>query len=143
MKKIFLVLVLTSVFIGCNESAQKKEAAKEVAVEEDVKIQEALLVVNYELEEMSLEDHAKLGVEVAPNFTSENIEGLIGKTFIGNVDKGVFGGVYYFSSQESMDAYLESELWKGIVAHPNLVNFKTDKYGVAGISSISNGIPKL
>tara|TARA_S200000501_G_C20182226_1_gene464927 strand:+ start:16 stop:447 length:432 start_codon:yes stop_codon:yes gene_type:complete len=143
MKKIYLVILIATFFLGCNQNAQKKETAKEAKVEKEAPVSEALLVVNYELENMSLEDHAKLGAEVAPNFTSENINGLIGKTFIGNVDKGVFGGVYYFSSNEAMDAYLESELWKGIVAHPNLVDFKTDTYGVAGISSISNGIPKL
>jgi len=101
-----------------------------------------VLVVNYELQDMSLEDHAKLGSEVAPNFKPENVDGLIGKTFIGNVEAGVFGGVYYFSSPESVDSYLESELWKGVVAHPNLVNFTTDVYGVAPIT-ISNGIPVL
>jgi YHS domain-containing protein/nitrate reductase NapAB chaperone NapD len=99
-----------------------------------------VLVVNYELQDMSLEDHAKLGSEVAPNFKPENVDGLIGKTFIGNVDAGVFGGVYYFSSPESVDAYLDSELWKGVVAHPNLVNFTTDVYGVASISEVSNGL---
>ena len=57
------------------------------------------LLVNYELQDMSLEDHAKLGSEVAPNFKPENVDGLIGKTFIGDVDAGVFGGVYYFKSK--------------------------------------------
>ena len=102
----------------------------------------ALLVVNYELQDMSLEDHAKLGSEVAPNFKPENVDGLIGKTFIGNVDAGVFGGVYYFKSKESVDTYLDSELWKGVVAHPNLVNFTSEVYGVAPIT-VSNGIPVL
>jgi hypothetical protein len=101
-----------------------------------------VLVVNYELEDISLEDHAKLGSEVAPNFKPENIDGLIGKTFIGNVDAGVFGGVYYFKSKESVDTYLDSELWKGIVANPNLVNFTREVYGVAPIA-VSNGIPVL
>ena len=143
MKKSYLVILIATFFVGCNQNTQKKETSTEVKIEKEAETQEALLVVNYELENMSLEDHAKLGADVAPNFTSENVKGLIGKSFIGNVDKGVFGGVYYFSSQESVDAYLDSELWKGIVAHPNLVNFKTDTYGVADISAISNGIPKL
>jgi hypothetical protein len=101
-----------------------------------------VLLVNYELQDMSLEDHAKLGSDVSPNFKPENVDGLIGKTFIGNVDAGVFGGVYYFKSKESVDTYLDSELWKGVVAHPNLVNFTTEVYGVAPIT-VSNGIPVL
>ncbi|MED5354397.1 MAG: YdhR family protein [Bacteroidota bacterium] len=132
MKKFLLVLLAVFTF-SCNQT-EKKES------EEKSSIQEMVLVVNYELQDMSLEDHAKLGSEVAPNFKPENVEGLIGKTFIGNVDAGVFGGVYYFSSPESVDAYLDSELWKGVVAHPNLVNFTTDVYGVAPISEVSNGL---
>ena len=132
MKKFLLVLLAVFTF-SCNQT-EKKES------EEKSSIQEMVLVVNYELQDMSLEDHAKLGSEVAPNFKPENVDGLIGKTFIGNVDAGVFGGVYYFSSPESVDAYLDSELWKDVVAHPNLVNFTTDVYGVASISEVSNGL---
>ena len=73
---------------------------------------------------MTLEEHAELGSAVAPSFTSENVPGLLGKSFIGNLETEIFGGVYYFSNQKDVDVYLESELWKGVVAHPNLVNFK-------------------
>ena len=90
MKKSYLVILIATFFLGCNQNTQKKEAVEEAKVEIEAAVSEALLVVNYELENMSLEDHAKLGAEVAPNFTSENVIGLIGKTFIGNIDKGVF-----------------------------------------------------
>jgi hypothetical protein len=92
---------------------------------------------------MTLKEHTALGLEVVSNFSPGKIDGLIGKTFIGNVDDGVFGGVYFFKSQEDLNNYLNSELWKGIVAHPNLVNFKKDTYQVASISLASNGVPAL
>jgi len=131
---IFSILIL----FGCSEPVKKaSEKSQENPKETSV------LVVNYELNEMTLEDHAKLGSDVVGNFAPGKIDGLIGKTFIGNVDKGVFGGVYYFTSSSSLDAYLDSELWKGIVAHPNLVNFKTDTYGIAPISDVSNGIASI
>ena len=137
MKNIIFVLSILTLF-GCGETIKKtKEKSQESAKESSI------LVVNYELSEMTLEDHAKLGSDVVGNFAPGKIDGLIGKTFIGNVDKGVFGGVYYFTSPSSLDAYLESELWKGIVAHPNLVNFKTDTYGIAPISDVSNGIASM
>ncbi|MDB9912865.1 YdhR family protein [Flavobacteriaceae bacterium] len=109
---------------------------KELAV---IKENTALLIVNYELKDMTLEAHSELGSEVVSNFSPGKIDGLIGKTFIGNVDNGVFGGVYYFENQKSLDTYLNSELWKGIASHPNLINFKTDSYGIASISDLSNG----
>ena len=135
MKKFLLVLLAVFTF-SCNQAEKQKTG--------DPHSHEGMmaLVVNYELQDMSLEDHVKLGSEVSPNFKPENVDGLIGKTFIGNVDAGVFGGVYYFSSPESVDAYLDSELWKGVVAYPNLVNFTTDVYEVAPIT-VSNGIPVL
>ena len=114
---------------------------RKMANEEAPNSAKQLLVVNYELQEMSLEAHAQLGSDVVGNFAPGKIKGLIGKTFIGNPEMGVFGGVYYFTDQASVEAYLNSELWKGIVTHPNLVNFKTDKYMIAPISIISNGVP--
>ena len=102
-----------------------------------------LLVVKYNLKEMTLDQHYQLGVDVSPNFTSEKIEGFIGKSFIGNTDTGVFGGVYHFKSKEAADNYLNSDFWEGIENHPNLVNFTKEIYGIAPISTISNGIPML
>ena len=128
MKK-FLFLLIVVLHYSCNQNDNKSSHENMM-----------VLLVNYELQDMSLEDHAKLGSDVSPNFKPENVDGLIGKTFIGNVDAGVFGGVYYFKSKESVDTYLDSELWKGVVAHPNLVNFTTEVYGVAPISEVSNGL---
>ena len=91
MKKFLLVLLAVFTF-SCNQT-EKKES------EEKSSIQEMVLVVNYELQDMSLEDHAILGSEVAPNFKPENVDGLIGKTFIGNVDAGVFGEFIIFQVQ--------------------------------------------
>ena len=81
-----------------------------------------VLIVNYKLKEMSVEEHSALGANVAPNFTPEKIQGLIGKSFIGNTDTGVYGGAYQFSSKEAAEKYITSEFWLGIEAHPNLVN---------------------
>ena len=115
MKKLFIITFILTTF-SCNNSENKQ--VKSIYNDETV------LVVNYQLENMTLEEHAELGSAVAPNFTSENVPGLLGKSFIGDIDRGVFGGVYYFSSLESVNMYLESDLWKGVVAHPNLADFK-------------------
>ena len=134
MKKILILACIVSLF-GCKNSTSNDETS--------IYADETVLIVNYQIENMTTDEHAELGSAVAPNFTSENVTGLIGKSFVGDADRGVFGGVYYFTSPSSLDAYLESELWKGIVAHPNLVNFKTDTYGIAPLSVISNGVPIL
>lgn len=130
MKKL-LILASVLFIISCKNSESKQS--------ESIYNDETVLVVNYQLENMTLDQHAELGLAVAPNFTSENVPGLIGKSFIGDVERGVFGGVYYFSSLESVNTYLESELWKGVVAHPNLVNFKTDIFRTFKGTELANG----
>ena len=130
MKKL-LIIASVLFIISCKNSEPKQS--------ESIYNDETVLVVNYQLENMTLDQHAELGSAVAPNFTSENAPGLIGKSFIGDVERGVFGGVYYFSSLESVNTYLESELWKGVVAHPNLVNFKTDIFRTFKGTELANG----
>ena len=129
MKKILLFTCLFSIF-GCKNTNDNNT---------NIYANETVLVVNYQLENMTLEEHAELGTAVAPSFTSENVPGLLGKSFIGNLESEIFGGIYYFSDKNDVDVYLESELWKGVVAHPNLVNFKTDVFRTFDGTEMANG----
>jgi len=140
MKNILFLSLLFLTF-SCNNTTEKPKETKVEKVDEQTVIKEnnVLLVVNYELQDMTLEEHSELGSDVVSNFSSGKINGLIGKTFIGNVDNGIFGGVYYFENKKDLDNYLNSEIWKSIATHPNLINFKTDAYGIASISDLSNG----
>ena len=150
MKKLIILLITASLFVACNNKKKSDSEANASMIEASqngsLKQEQPtphMLIINYNLKEMSIEEHSELGVDVAPNFTSEKIEGFIGKSFIGNTDTGVFGGVYHFKSKEAVDNYLKSEFWEGIENHPNLVNFTKEIYGIAPISTISNGIPRL
>ena len=131
MKKILIFTICLGLF-----SCKSNESTKTESIYAD----EVVLVVNYELENMTLEEHASLGEAVAPNFNSEDIPGFIGKSFVGAEDKDVFGGVYYFSGEESVANFLESDLWKGVVAHPNLVNFSTNIYNAFDGTEQANGL---
>ena len=128
MKKILLFTCLISIF-GCKTNVNNTS----------IYANETVLIVNYQLENMTLEEHAELGKAVAPSFTSENVPGLLGKSFIGNLESEIFGGIYYFSDKNDVDVYLGSELWKGVVAHPNLVNFKTDVFRTFDGTEMANG----
>ena len=129
MKKILLFTCFFSIF-GCKNTNDNNTT---------IYANETVLVVNYQLENMTLEEHAELGTAVAPSFTSENVPGLLGKSFIGNLESEIFGGIYYFSDKNDVDVYLGSELWKGVVAHPNLVNFKTDVFRTFDGTEMANG----
>jgi hypothetical protein len=84
-----------------------------------------------------------LGLDEVGNVAAGKIRELIRKMFIKNLEKRVFGGVYYFTDQANIKAYLASDLWKGIVSLPNLENYKNERYTIAPISSISIGLPPL
>ena len=113
MKKLLIIASVLFIF-SCKNSEPKQT--------ESIYNDETVLVVNYQLENMTLDQHAELGLAVAPNFTSENVPGLVGKSFIGDVERGVFGGVYYFSSLESVNTYLESSRQKTSI--PNITSLK-------------------
>ena len=70
MKKI-ITLAICIGLLACKSSESKKI--------DSIYADEVVLVVNYELENMTLEEHAALGKVVAPNFNSEDIPGFIGK----------------------------------------------------------------
>ena len=130
MKKI-LILTCIILIYSCKNSITNDKVS--------IYADETVLIVNYQIENMSMEEHFELGSAVAPSFTSENVPGLLGKSFIGDLDRGIFGGLYYFSDSESVDVYLKSDLWKGVVAHPNLINFKTDIFKTFDGTELANG----
>ena len=143
MKKLLTLLLTVILCVSCNPKKKTDAEASENGSIKQEQPSPHVLIVNYNLKDMSIEQHNELGATVAPNFTPEKIEGLIGKSFIGNTETGIFGGVYHFKTKEAINNYLSSEFWQGIENHPNLVNFTKEIYGVAPISTISNGIPTL
>ena len=92
MKKFLILACIISLF-SCKNSTSNDETS--------IYADETVLIVNYQIENMSMEEHSELGSAVAPSFTSENVPGLLGKSFIGDLDRGVFGGLYYFSDSIS------------------------------------------
>ena len=62
---------------------------------------------------------------------------------INSTDKNVYGGVYYFTSRSAIDDYFASDLWVGFEGDKNTDVYQKNIYGVAPISTISNGVPIL
>ena len=142
MKRSFYLTILLLATASFNINVKEKKSVKKIKSDNSIQTP-YILIVNYNLNEMTVNEHAELGKNVASNFTPEKIDGLIGKSFIENIEKGVYGWVYHFKTKNSADNYINSEFWLGIEAHPNLVNFTKDIFGVAPISSQSNCITIL
>jgi hypothetical protein len=78
--------------------------------------------------------------ELAPNFAA--IPGCFEKTWLIDPKARTAGGVYKFRDRASLDAYLASELWKGVQSTPQFTNLQTEVHGVMeAATAITHGLP--
>jgi len=87
-----------------------------------------LLIINFNLENLSREDFEKVCEEVAPAF--EAIPGLISKTWLADSDSNTYGGIYAFENKEALDGYLDSEIFKGLGDNPHFANVSVKKFSI-------------
>ena len=64
----------------------------------------------------------------APVFAE--VEGLLAKIWIADPESGTKGGIYLFGDRTALDAYLESDLFAGILAEPSFEDTSWRSYQV-------------
>lgn len=87
-----------------------------------------ILVINFELHELSHEDFQAVATEAAPAFAE--IPGLISKHFLSNEDTNTYGGVYVFESKQATQNYLNSDLCAGLAANEHFINMQVRDFGI-------------
>jgi quinol monooxygenase YgiN len=87
-----------------------------------------ILVVTFQLDGISAEEFHDLCNELAATWAE--IPGLISKIWLENAETNTYGGFYTWESQEAMDDFLQSELFRGIADNPAFRNATADSYGV-------------
>ncbi len=65
--------------------------------------------------------------ELAPAFSA--IPGCLEKTWLTDAAQAA-GGIYKFRDEPSLNAYLASDLWRGVAENPHFTNVTTTVYGV-------------
>ena len=86
-------------------------------------------VVNFNLEGIGHDDYLVAATEVAPAFNEVN--GLQSKVWLSDKENNVYGGVYTWDNQESMETYLNSQFYDEVLgSHPNFVNVTYQAYEV-------------
>lgn len=85
-------------------------------------------VINYNLKDITIEEYERTCDQLALSIS--NTEGLIKKYWIKNSSENIYGGIYIWADKSYMDAFAQSELFKTVVTHPNLDNFKNTDFGV-------------
>lgn len=96
-------------------------------------------IVTFKLRNWSQADYEKFCDEVAPAFAA--VPGLVSKVWLAKPDAGTFGGVYTFRDKAAFDAYVASDLFKGVGTHPNLAGIEATDYGVIeGPTAVTRGL---
>lgn len=97
-------------------------------------------IITYQLNDISQADYLKKMVEPdAPVLA--NVNGLISKVWLSDVDKNSFGGFYLWENKEAMEAFMHSDLVKAVVSRPFVKNVSSVDYTVNETASkITRGL---
>jgi quinol monooxygenase YgiN len=95
-------------------------------------------IVNFNLKDMTDTEFRSMADEAAPAFAS--VPGLISKIWLADAGKNTYGGVYIWQDAAAMEAYLASDLGKGVVGNPHFANLTSRDFEVlSGPTTISGG----
>ena len=87
-----------------------------------------ILIVNFTLAGVTEQQYAGLCDQIAPAFAA--VPGLISKMWLADPASGTYGGVYVWQDREALERFKASDLFKGVVSHPNLTNVTAREFGV-------------
>lgn len=87
-----------------------------------------ILVVNFGLKGLSEEDYLGHIEPIAPAFAG--LPGLVSKTWLANSETNTYGGVYVWRDREAMEAYKETDIYKGMSTNPHFENVKAYDFAV-------------
>ncbi len=86
-----------------------------------------ILITTFRLHGLDAAGYWGLATAVAPQFA--RVPGLVSKVWLADTEAGVYGGVYAFEDQRSLDAYLHSELVRSMRANPYVVDLTLRTFG--------------
>ena len=96
-------------------------------------------VSNFNLEGINRAEYEAVCDELAGAFAA--LPGLISKHWLADEENNTYGGVYIWETRDAYEAYLNSELFAGVVANPTLVNIvSTDFDVIEGPTRVTRGL---
>jgi hypothetical protein len=87
-----------------------------------------ILVINFNLKGIGDEDYRGLVEPIAPAFAG--LPGLVSKTWLANAETNTYGGVYVWSDRGAMEAYKETDIYKGTQTNPHFENLTVTDFAV-------------
>lgn len=96
-------------------------------------------IVNFQLKDLSEEDYVKSCEQEASAFA--DLPGLISKVWLANRETNTYGGVYTWQDRQSMENYVNSELFNSMTTDPNLVDITSKDFAVLeGPTRVTRGL---
>jgi heme-degrading monooxygenase HmoA len=85
-------------------------------------------IVTFNLKGTSKQEYEELCDQLAPAFGA--MPGLITKVWLADDETTTYGGVYLWRDEAAYDAYVASDIFKGVGSHPGLSNVDSKAYGI-------------
>jgi hypothetical protein len=96
-------------------------------------------IITFNLAGIGPEEYAALCDQLAPTWAE--LPGLVAKTWLANPATNTYGGVYLWRDQAALDAYLASDLLRGVMANPNLANLTSADFAIMEApSAVTRGL---
>jgi heme-degrading monooxygenase HmoA len=86
------------------------------------------LFVNFSVPEKSPDEVVELFEPLVPSFA--NLPGNLAKIWLADTEAGRYGALYLWQTSEDMDAFMESDLWRGVQSHPAFADFDVRDFAV-------------
>ena len=65
---------------------------------------------------------------MAPAFT--DLPGLVSKTWLAKAETNTYGGIYVWRDREAMEAYKESDIYRGMATNPCFADLSVKDFAV-------------
>jgi quinol monooxygenase YgiN len=100
-----------------------------------------VLIVEFGIIGITAEELEAGAAGLAADFAT--IPGCIEKTWLTDPTSNTYGGVYKFRDRAALDAYLVSDLFRGVESNPAFTNVTARTFGVMEIpTAITRGLPE-
>ena len=96
-------------------------------------------IINFRLNGITEAEYATLCQSLAPAFAA--LPGLISKVWLADRDSGTYGGVYVWQDQQAMTRFTQTDLFRSVAVHPNLVDVSSRDFAVLeGPTAVTRGL---
>ena len=85
-------------------------------------------IITFGLKGISEEDYSKIAEAVAPAIAA--MPDLVSKAWLANPETNTYGGAYIWQDRGAMEAYAETEVFKGMTTNPHFEGVTVKDFGV-------------